>query len=325
MFAVLAAAGTWLARRYALARSLVDEPGDRRSHSVATPRGGGAAIVTVVLAAVALGLQRDQLPLLPGLAFAGGFAAIALAGWIDDHRPLSAAVRFAVHVLGSGAFALAWLGETHSWTAAGVAFLAGVVLTNVWNFMDGINGIAAAQAACVSAALLAAGAQGWDVVAIAVVAGCVGFLPFNFPRARIFMGDVGSGALGYALAMLAVATLDLEDVRSVAWASMALSAFLVDAGLTLMRRVLRGERWWAPHAQHAYQACARRWGHARVTTAYCAWAAVSVLIARHAADQAPAATGIVIATWYISGALLWLWLQRAGASWFWTDPTATKD
>lgn len=325
MFAVLAAAGTWLSRRYALARSLVDEPGERRSHAVATPRGGGAAIVVVVLVAVALGLHRGQLPLFPGVAFAGGFAAIALVGWIDDHRPLSAALRFAVHLLASGTFALAWFMEVQSWAAAGAAFLAGVVLTNVWNFMDGINGIAATQAICVSAAALAAGAHGWSMVAVAVAAGCAGFLPLNFPRARIFMGDVGSGAIGFALAMLAVTAVELEDLRSAAWALMAVSAFLIDAGLTLVRRLVRGERWWAPHAQHAYQVCARRFGHAGVTIAYCAWTVLSVLIARCIAAQAPPMTLSVILAWYISGALLWLWLQRAGASRLWMDPNATKD
>lgn len=312
VFAALAAAGTWLARRYALARALIDEPGERRSHSVATPRGGGIAIVSIVLAALGLALLGGRVPLVPGLAFAVGLVAIALVGWLDDHRPLSARLRFSVHVLASALFAAAWFAETESWQAACAALLAGVVLTNVWNFMDGIDGIAATQAACVAAALFVIVGHAWGLVALAVAAGCVGFLPFNFPRARIFMGDVGSGALGFALAVLSVVAAWHGSIEAASSIALALSAFLIDAAMTLARRVLRGERWWTPHTQHAYQVCARRWGHAPVTISYCAWTAVSVLIARHVASQSPLMTGGVIAAWYMSGAVLWFWLQRAG-------------
>ncbi|WP_189453718.1 hypothetical protein [Cognatilysobacter bugurensis] len=263
--------------------------------------------------------------MLPLLAFAAGMVAIALVGWLDDHRPLSARARFAVHVLASALFAAAWLAETGSWAAATVAFGAGIALTNVWNFMDGINGIAASQAACVAAAVLVVGVDGWALVALAVAAGCVGFLPFNFPGAQIFMGDVGSGALGFALAMLTAVAVSDRDSASTAMLALALSAFLIDAALTLLRRVIRGEQWWTPHTQHAYQVCARRWGHAPVTISYCAWAVLSVLIARRVGAGPPAVMGGVIAAWYISGVVLWLWLQRAGAGRLRMDPTVTKD
>lgn len=321
----VAATGTWLARRYALARALVDEPGDRRSHAVSTPRGGGIAIVVVVLVACALAFIQRRVPSLPIAAFAGAFGAIAIVGWLDDHRPLSARLRFTVHVLAAGLFAAVWLGETGSWLAALFAFIAGVALTNVWNFMDGINGIAATQAVCVAIAVLVADVGGWSMVALAVAAGCIGFLPFNFPRARIFMGDVGSGALGFALGVLVVTAASQDVEANTALMLMPLSAFLLDAGLTLARRVIQGERWWTPHTQHAYQVCARRWGHARVTLSYCAWTVVSVLIARRVAPDSPAETGSVIAAWYIFGAALWLWLQRAGARRLRMDPAVTND
>lgn len=313
-----------MARRYALVRALIDEPGDRRSHSVATPRGGGVAIVAVVLAACVIAVLRHGAPAVPVAAFAGGLAAIATVGWIDDHRPLSARIRFAVHMLASAAFAAAWFRESGSLTMALSAFVAGVALTNVWNFMDGINGIAATQGICVALAALLAGAEGWSVVALAVAAGCAGFLPFNFPRARIFMGDVGSGALGFALGMLVV-TAGSRDPASVAMILMPLSAFLLDAGLTLGRRVLKREPWWTPHTQHAYQACARRWGHTWVTISYCAWTVASVLIAHRVASDSLVVTGGVVVAWYISGAVLWLWLQRAGVRRMRMDPAGTKD
>lgn len=325
MLVAVAAAGTWLARRYALARALVDEPGDRRSHFVATPRGGGVAIVVVVLIACAIALIERQVPVLPVAAFAGALAAIAAVGWADDHQPLSARVRFAVHVLASALFALAWLGETGSGPAALVVFIAGVVLTNVWNFMDGINGIAATQGICVAVAVVVAGGEGWAMLALAVAAGCTGFLPFNFPRARIFMGDVGSGALGFALGTLGVIAASRDVYANAALVLMPLSAFLLDSSLTLARRVIRGEQWWTPHTQHAYQVCARRWGHARVTMSYCAWTVVSVLIAHRVASEPLGVTGIATAAWYISGVALWLWLQRAGAGRLRMDPAVTKD
>lgn len=324
-FVLLAALGTALARRYALARVLVDEPGERRSHCVATPRGGGIAIVATVLIGCAFALMQHRLPAAPAVAFMAGVLAIGLVGWLDDHRPLSARMRFAVHVLASAIFAATWFHATQSWSAALLAFGAGVALTNVWNFMDGINGIAATQAACVATTVLLVGVDGWGVVALAVAAACIGFLPFNFPRARIFMGDVGSGALGFALAMLAVVAVTNAPMASTASIAVAMSAFLVDAGLTLLRRVLRGEQWWTPHTQHAYQACARRWGHARVTISYCAWTVISVLIARGVSPESPVVTVTVIAACYISGAVLWLWLQRAGTRGLRMDPAATKD
>src|SRR5690349_3648891 len=94
-------AGTWLARRYALMRSLIDQPGERRSHSVATPRGGGIAIViSLLVAAVALGVrQPEQAPLM--LAFGIGLLMVAGIGWVDDHRPLSPWIRLGVHALAS--------------------------------------------------------------------------------------------------------------------------------------------------------------------------------------------------------------------------------
>lgn len=326
-FAALAAAGTALARRYALGRALLDQPGERRSHAVPTPRGGGIAIVAAVLVATLWAIGRGDVPAASGIAFATGLCAIALVGWLDDHRPLSAALRFAVHVAAGGGVAAALGWQSGDWAVAAVAFVAALVLTNVWNFMDGINGIAASQGLLMAAALSLDVAGGWTLIAVAIAAGCAGFLPFNFPRAHIFMGDVGSGALGFALAVLATASIRGAGTGAAVIAVMAASAFLIDAGLTLARRMLRGERWWTPHTQHAYQACARRWGHAGVTFCYCGWTVVSVLITRRLIDAAAPllVTGGVVIAWYTSGVALWLWLQHFDSSRARTDPAATKD
>ncbi|MFC0677758.1 lipopolysaccharide biosynthesis protein [Lysobacter korlensis] len=311
-FALLGAIGTWMARRYALAHSLVDQPGERRSHAVPTPRGGGVAIVAVVLVAVAIGAARSVVAMDLALAFGIGMLAIAAVGLVDDHRPLSPWLRLAVHALAAVGVAIAWSLEGGSLAMAVVIFAGCVGLTNAWNFMDGINGIAATQAALVALVIVfTVGIQGWGMVALALAAACLGFLPFNFPNARIFLGDVGSGAIGFAIAALAVLALGDEPRTFWLLVPMLLSAFVLDAGLTLLRRVIRGERWWTPHTQHAYQSCARKWGHARVTISYCVWTAASALISLRAAVLAPQLMWIVIGAWYTAGALLWLMLQRA--------------
>lgn len=268
---VLGCAATWLARGYALRRRLIDQPGLRRSHQQATPRGGGIAIVLVLLVAIVV-LAAHAPGRIPELALAAaGLVLVAAIGWIDDHRPLPATLRLCVHVVAAGLLCIGlWLAGAGP-LDLGTAFVAAVVLTNVWNFMDGINGIAAGQAVLVATAyalFMGEGAVFW--LGLALAAGASGFLPFNFPRARIFMGDVGSGALGYALAAL----LSLSSLHAAPGTRVLLLfpllPFLVDASLTLLSRMVAGERWWEPHTLHAYQAWARRRGHAHVALAYAA-------------------------------------------------------
>lgn len=305
----IAVAGTWLARRYAIRQALVDQPGERRSHTVATPRGGGIAIViSLLVAAAALGVRHpDQAPLM--LAFGIGLLLVAGIGWVDDHRPLSPWLRLGVHVLASALFARV-IGDAYDSVLVGIAAFAGtLVLTNVWNFMDGINGLAASQAliAALGLAALAGGAS--SLLALALAAGCAGFLPFNFPRARIFMGDVGSGAIGFALgALCAVAGARLGDKATLVL--LPVSVFLVDAGLTLLRRLLRGERWWTPHTQHAYQAWARGTGHGRVTLAYAAILLLVILLGWGVAPRDAFFIAGTTAAWYMCCAFFWLALQK---------------
>ena len=268
--AAVGSATTWLARRYALHRRLIDQPGERRSHQAATPRGGGVSIVVVLLlacGALALAAPGRAVPI--ALA-ATGLSLVAGIGWIDDHRPLSPWLRLGVHVLAGVLLAAALRLAGGGWPDLATAFVAAVALTNVWNFMDGIDGIAASQALLVAAAWALFAGHGpvlWLGAALAAAA--AGFLPFNFPRARIFLGDVGSGALGYALAaLLALASMRGANETRLLLA-LPLLPFLLDASFTLLSRIVRGEDWWRPHVQHAYQAWARRrGGHVGVTAAY---------------------------------------------------------
>ncbi len=307
--------GTYFARRYAIGARLLDEPGERRSHLNATPRGGGVAIVVALLVATGWLIAGDpshaavqqQMWL---ASFAGGLVLVAAIGAIDDHRPLSPWLRLAVHALAS--MLLAWgcfAAYGDPWLAL-AAFVLSVGLTNVWNFMDGIDGLAASQAALVAAgaALFLEGPMQW--VAWALLAACCGFLPMNFPRARIFLGDVGSGALGFAVAALSI---DIAAAGRPGWplSLLPLSAFLVDAALTLGGRMLRGERWWTPHVTHAYQVWANRVGrHLPVTSAYAAWTAISLVLWWWGHHRGAAFITILLFGWYTLSLLAWRGLRR---------------
>lgn len=309
--------GTWLARRYALHRNLVDEPGERRSHSLPTPRGGGVAIVVALLGAGAwLWMHSLEFrPLLGG--FLPGLTLVAGVGLFDDHRPLPPWQRLLVHALAGLSLATGvWLATGNAWLA-GAAFALAMVLTNVWNFMDGIDGLAASQAALVAAGIawMADGPVQW--LALALLSATMGFLPFNFPKARIFLGDVGSGALGFVLAMLVVAMVGHGGAGQVGqpwWSwSLPLSAFMIDAGLTLLGRLRRREAWWQPHTLHAYQRWVRRSGtHVGVTLAYAGWTTAAIALLAWLRHGSPAVMLLSCLAWYMTGIGVWWMLQRKG-------------
>jgi len=308
-------AGTGLARRYALHRNLVDQPGERRSHVQPTPRGGGISIVMALLVAGAClwAWTPEFRPLLAG--FLPGLMLVAGVGVLDDHRPLSPWLRLVVQAVAAVALAAGvWMATGSAWQAVG-AFVLAMVLTNVWNFMDGIDGLAASQAALVAAGVMwvADGPLQW--LALALLSAIVGFLPFNFPKARIFLGDVGSGALGYSLAMLIVAAVrhdaaTPEPLSLLLWL-LPLSAFLLDAGLTLLGRLGRREAWWQPHTLHAYQGWVQRSrSHVRVTLAYGAWTVLAIALLVWLRGVTPVVMLLCSLAWYTTGTGVWWMLQR---------------
>lgn len=263
-----------LVRVYALKSGLVDEPGPRRSHQVPTPRGGGLAIVIAMAPAMILLPLPDfwTWSILPALA------AIALLGFIDDHRPVPVGGRLLVQVV-AGVWVLAWFGgvprigiadiEFHApWLWTPLALVAIIWLINLYNFMDGSDGLAAGQGLLTSLFFaLAFYLQGesagcWFALAVAVV--CLGFLPWNFATRRIFLGDVGSLSLGLSIGMLALVGASTGTVS--VWLSLVLvSVFAVDTTATLVCKVYKGERWYTAHRQHAYQRLISvGWGHRAV-------------------------------------------------------------
>jgi Fuc2NAc and GlcNAc transferase len=266
-------------RKYAIARSLMDIPNARSSHVVATPRGGGVAIVVAfVLSLVflyACGLMSGAV----FIAFTGAGAAIALIGFMDDHGHIAARWRLLGH-FAAAVWLLVWIGGLPAIEVFGVSVDFGWVghvlaafylvwLLNLYNFMDGIDGIASIEAitTCLGACLLY-GLSGQDTLIwgpLLLAASVAGFLYWNFPPARIFMGDAGSGFLGVMLGGLSLQAAWVSSPMLWAWLIL-LGVFIVDATFTLFRRLLRGDKVYEAHRSHAYQFASRRFGrHLPVT------------------------------------------------------------
>ena len=284
---------TGLVRRYALSRAVLDVPNERSLHSVPTPRGGGLAIVVVVGLAHAACVARGLLPLASGSAWGGAALLLAALGWADDRRPLPARGRLLVQ-LAIAFVALTVMSDTAQPGALGQALavalggFAFVWFVNLYNFMDGADGLAGTQATVAAGALglFAAldGDAGVAAVGLALAGASAGFLCWNRAPARIFLGDVGSYFLGGYLGLLACHLLARGDAI---WHWLILlSPFITDASLTLARRMLAGERWWAAHRTHAYQRLVTAgWSHARLARAFLALCLVLATLAGWAFRQ----------------------------------------
>lgn len=268
-------------RRYALQKGILDVPNARSSHAVPTPRGGGLAVVIVFLAALLLLAMRSVIVLDLAVAICGGGLLVAGIGWVDDRRGVSPLVRAVVHGLASS-WALYWLGGFPSLNLGmtrlvlgPVGFILGVVgivwCINLYNFMDGIDGLAGTEAVTTGliAALLVGGAgvgflpslsdvatasarESIAVVSLLLVPASLGFIVWNWPPAKVFMGDVGSGFLGFTFGVLAVASENSGALPLLVWL-LLLGVFVVDATATLLGRIWRRERLTEPHRTHAYQ------------------------------------------------------------------------
>jgi Fuc2NAc and GlcNAc transferase len=323
---VLAAwAMTGAARRYAIRSGVLDIPNSRSSHLIPTARGGGLAIVLVYFAALLFLLWLRLLDTATVAALVLGGGVVAAVGYLDDRQALSASVRFSVHAL-AAVWVVVCLGGIpdgmlrtfgfHGILAGSVlAILALTWMTNLFNFMDGIDGIAASEAAFIACAgAFISWRHGVDAglagALLALGGASVGFLIWNWPPAKIFMGDVGSGFLGFSLAALGVAVSARSAVPIEVWVILG-GVFLIDATLTLLRRMLRGERWYEAHRTHAYQRLARRWNaHLPVTAGVIAidvaWLFPWACLAANLRPQAPyfmaAALAPLIALAVLSGA-----------------------
>ena len=342
MFALPALVGAWAWRGLALRRGWVDLPDPRRLHREPTARGGGIGILLALAMAIPplLGTDGPYGLILAGLLLTAG------GGLLDDLRPLAAVPKMLLQAAGTLPLALAVpLDPDVFGVVAGtaLAWALAVALVNAWNFMDGSNGLVASQGLLVGGAAVAIAlaapavsatpglaGQPLLVLGTALAGACLGFLPMNAPRARVFLGDVGSHAIGYAVAALALlaASADvalagvLVEVPDAVLGQLPVadallwlpgSAVVIDTALTLGSRILRRQRFWLGHREHLYQrAIAAGWSHMAIAAAYAAWtlaaSALAVALIDASTRTAVAATIAV----YAGGTLLHL---LAGRRW----------
>lgn len=272
--AVMSSGLTWVILRYAEHARLLDVPNDRSSHRRVTPRGGGLAIVITFYAALGAMYYTASLPPPLAAALLGGLP-LAIIGLLDDRSSVPAKIRLLIQ-LAAAAWAIFWLGGLPVEPLPAVAgmALAGlclVWLTNLYNFMDGIDGLAGSETAFVAIAAALVLATGPDApesqLLLGLAGAALGFLAWNWSPARIFMGDVGSAFVGFVFGVFALS--GAAKSGGVAWTWMiVLGVFVVDATVTLLRRLVSGQRWYHAHRSHTYQKLTDRWGaHWKVTLA----------------------------------------------------------
>ncbi len=245
---------TGAVRRYALRSDLLDVPNERSLHRTPIPRGGGGAIALVTLGGLGIAALLGKVP--PDIAWPLGVggALVAGVGWLDDRRGVRASVRALVHAA-AACWAAYWIwGEITPSAIAGVVCLIWAI--SLYNFMDGIDGLAGGEATSVGliagALFLGAGHRDLALVAFLVAGAAAGFLGWNWPPARIFMGDVGSGFLGFTFGVLSLIA-DRSGALSLALGLLLAGVFAFDATVTVVRRMARGDRWYDAHRSHAYQ------------------------------------------------------------------------
>ena len=304
--------------QYALRNNMIDQPNERSSHCLPTPRGGGIAfsLLTIGILLLLLGVLPEFSRM--WIALAGGGALVAVIGWLDDRQGVSAMLRALVHAV-AASWAVYWLGGLANLDlgftnlhlgifGSALAILAIVWSINSFNFMDGIDGFAATQMVVVGtiAGLLCC-ISGHLILALSIwlIAAAVGgFLPWNWSPAKIFMGDCGSGLLGFLVGTLAIASENIGAVPILTWCIL-MGVFLVDATATLLRRVSQGERWYEAHCSHAYQRAVQAgYGHARVT---CLVMLINLLLGAAAFTTVFAPVLLLPMALGSCGSLLWLW------------------
>lgn len=298
---------TGYARRYVLKANVLDHPNGRSSHTVPTPRGGGLAAVGVLVISL-IGLVVWRLLPTEFAVFALATSTIAAVGWSDDRRGLSARIRLAVQFVCSSVV-MFLMGRSSLFDGlSGAVFFIAVMLFVVWmvnlyNFMDGIDGILGLQVATVSfsfAVLLLVGGKLEQVFVYASLIGAMlGFLYWNWSPAKIFMGDVGSASLGFLLAALAVWSVVHGELSLISILILH-AAFIGDATWTLSVRFARGQKVYQAHRSHFYQKLTQRGiSHARVATLFGVFNLVWLLPLAWYAEQRTAYSGLLLLLAYL--------------------------
>ena len=278
---LLSAALTFQIRRSALHKQLLDIPNDRSLHTVPTPRGGGSAIVLVFFVAVAALTTTNSVETKNSIILIGCGALVALTGFLDDRQLLShARSRLALHFV-AAVIAVSVLGGLPTLPVFGTDVRLGVFggilattylvwLLNLFNFMDGIDGISGAEVVSVCGAaafLIHRTTHDYNIASLplALAAATLGFLVFNWPPAKIFMGDVGSGFVGFIIGIFSLIAADSAGLLGWVWVIL-LGVFIVDATVTLIGRLFRKQKPHVAHRSHAFQHLALRFGSHKPVT-----------------------------------------------------------
>lgn len=291
---------TAMIRAYAVRNELLDRPNERSSHSVPTPRGGGLAIVATAAAGLAVCASLNIIEVRHAVTLASGMIVLGIVGWLDDTRSLRAEFRLAVHLAVAcwtlyrfGGLTAIRTGD-HSLHLGAAGYLLGALglvwSINLFNFMDGIDGLAGSQATIIFASgsvlFLSGGNLSLAAVSALLTGASAGFLAWNWPPAKIFMGDVGSGAIGYMVAGLAIASENEHSVPLLVFLILG-ALFVADATVTVIRRTTRGGRIIQAHRDHAYQRLSRAWGNHRSVTACAALVTLTLAMMGAAATSEP--------------------------------------
>ena len=290
---------------------IVDHPNERSLHSRPTPRSGGIAIFAAIIIGMA-GVSWWFQGYSHLVWIAAGMLLVAGVSYVDDRQGLPVLYRLVVHLLAAGI--LLWGGYLLSavtlpgaaWTlpmgvGAGLTLLYVVWMVNLYNFMDGMDGFAGGMAVIGFGGLaVLGGLAGNDLffgTNIVIAAASGGFLLYNFPPARIFMGDVGSSVLGFLAAALSL--WGVRDGVFPFWvALLVFSPFVTDATVTLVRRLVRGEKVWQAHKTHYYQRLVQLgWGHRRTVLWEYVLMSSCVVSALWAKSQLPGVQGKMLLVW----------------------------
>jgi UDP-GlcNAc:undecaprenyl-phosphate GlcNAc-1-phosphate transferase len=307
---------------------MLDIPNERSSHTKPTPRGGGLVIVVCTLLGLWLsyGFFAARIPVQAMAGYSLGAALIALVSWLDDLGSLSNRVRFATHAAGALLILLAvsfwpavdlpFVGSVHwGWLGVPLVFFWMVGLTNAYNFMDGIDGLAGSQAVIAGVGWAGLGWLGGEplvsLLGLLVAGSSLGFLLHNWSPARIFMGDVGSAFLGFTFAALSVLAAQ-QNPRLVVAGILLLWPFLFDTTFTFLRRLRRRENVFAAHRSHLYQRLViAGYSHRAVTLLYSGLALVGVVLVLAWVLALPGADWLVLGLPGLLSFGLWRLVVRA--------------
>jgi UDP-N-acetylmuramyl pentapeptide phosphotransferase/UDP-N-acetylglucosamine-1-phosphate transferase len=311
----------WLTTRFydpASKLHILDHPNERSLHTNPTPRSGGVAILGGIFAGLAWGTWRFAWPMeIPWLV--ASIVLVALVSFMDDRSGVGVAYRFAAHMIAAGLLVVAGLAMQSlpfpgmawplaTWLAVAISALFIVWMINLYNFMDGMDGFAGGMAVIGfgAFALLGwhSGHTAFLIVSLVTASASAGFLLFNFPPARIFMGDVGSSVLGLLAAALSLWGAR-DDVFPLWVALLVFSPFIVDATVTLLRRAFKGEKVWQAHRTHYYQRLVQMgWGHRKtVLWEYVLMIAVAIS-ALWGIDKSASTQWAILGAWVVLYVLL---------------------